>query len=280
MRDVRRYRLIVPALALALSALALGGPAPVSATGQVTVLAQAQDIQLPEGDLLFKVTAFAVPAGQASVTHAHLSGFDYSRAGTHVQITGGQRRVVGPGQAAYIDTGVEHTHAALDGAAFTFWFVSVRPEAQRGVPPVWPYPGARILWESAAFRVPPGGAWAEVLSEVRLAGPGDAVAGLSAHGPVGLVVLEGQVTVGGQVLQAEGAAVQPQGDPGPVADTGTGGARVLAIQVVPTGLAPGLPNTGAGGAHQPQAGLWLALLIALLTALVGLGTAAARRAAR
>ena len=120
---------------------------------------------------------------------------------------------------------MEHTHAALDWAAYTLWFVAVRPEPQRGISPVWPYPGARVLGETAAFRVAPGGAWAAVLSEVRLTGRGDTAAGLSAHGPVGLVVLEGQVRVGSRDLQAEGTAMQPHRAPGPVANTGTAVAR-------------------------------------------------------
>lgn len=242
-RSLRGMAMIT--IALALTVLCFGIPFTVQADSQETTIAQAIGTQLPAGDLFFRFNTNAVPANVPGVTHTHLSGFDYSRDGTHIQVTAGHEKVLTVGQAAYIETGQEHTHMSLGGGAFTFWFIAVRPEASRGAPPLWPYPGARILGETERFQLPYAGPWDQLLTEVRLR-PGDTASSLSTAGPAGIIVLEGQVTIGGKVLEAEGTTMQPWGDTRTLTNAGAGTARLIVLHVVPRGRVPVLP-----GGNQP-----------------------------
>ncbi len=132
--------------------------------------------------------------------------------------------------------------------------------------------------ETASFQVAAPGPYDLVLSETRLSNPGDTVAGLGKDGPAGVAVLEGQVSLGGQTLTAEGTALQQPGDAGTFTNTGTGPARLLTLQVRSAGAAPGLPNTGAGGRQTDAAVLATAGLAGLGTAaLVACGWLALRR---
>jgi hypothetical protein len=72
-----------------------------------------------------------------------------------------------------------------------------------------------------------GGAYDVVLSEARLPMAGDAVALPARSGPVGLWLVEGQVSLGGQVLAPGGVAVLRPGAAATLTSAG-GGARVLA----------------------------------------------------
>jgi hypothetical protein len=233
--------LAMTTLALALMVFCFGIPFTAQAQSQETIIAQALGTQLPAGDLFFRFNATPVPANVPGVTHTHLSGFDYSRVGTHVQVTAGREKVLSVGQAAYIETGQEHTHMSSGGSAFTFWFIAVRPEATRGAPPVWPYPGARIVGETEKFQLPYAGPWDQLLTEVQLR-PGETVGSLSTAGPAGLIVLEGAVSIGGTVLTAEGTTLQPWGDARTLTNTGAGTTRLIVLHVVPRGKVPVLPG--------------------------------------
>jgi hypothetical protein len=228
-------------ITLTLTLLCFGIPFTAQAQSQETIIAQALGTRLPAGDLFFRFNATPVPANVPGVTHTHLSGFDYSRQGTHVQVTAGREKVLSVGQAAYIETGQEHTHMSSGGGAFTFWFIAVRPEATRGAPPVWPYPGARILGETEKFQLPYAGPWDQLLTEVRLR-PGESISSLSTAGPAGIIVLEGAVSIGGKALAAEGTTLQAWGDTQTLTNTGAGTTRLIVLHVVPRGKVPVLPG--------------------------------------
>jgi quercetin dioxygenase-like cupin family protein len=219
---------------------------------QQTVLARGRD-DLPAEDLLFRIAESSLPAGQPGVTHAHASGFDYAVEGTHVLTVGGTRHVVAPGQATWVGTLQEHTHADL-GAGMRFWFIAVRPSSTRGLPGMWPYPGSRLRSESEDFRLTTSGPHDLVLSEIRLTRPGDAIGPLAQRGPVGVTVVEGQVSLGGQVLLHEGVVIQWPDNRSTFVNAGAGPARMLALAVMPAGApAALLPQTGDG--LSPAAGL-------------------------
>ncbi len=271
----RRLGAVTTAVAIAM--LAVLWPLAAAADTQQRVVAQAQVAQLPAGDLIVRFMDLTVPAGQPAVTHMHGVGFTYAVDGTHLFTAAGRETPLAPGQAAWIGAQEPHGHGAAAGASSHFWFVLVGPAATKGTPPTWPYPTAHIAGETASFQVAAPGPYDLVLSEVRLERPGDAVAALGQGGPTGVAVLEGQVSLGGQALTAEGTVLQQPGDTGAFTNTGAGTARLLALQVRASSTAPGLPNTGAGGgARAPLA--WLALAVLATVLLVGgLGL---RRAAR
>jgi quercetin dioxygenase-like cupin family protein len=257
------------AAALVALVAVLGAIAPVAAADtRQAVVAQQQVAQLPAGDLIFRFMDLTVPAGQPAVTHMHGAGFTSAVEGTHLFTAAGKETPLAPGQAAWIGAQEPHGHGAVPGASSHFWFILVGPASTKGVPPTWPYPTAHIAGETANFQFAAPGPYNLVLSEVRLQNPGDTVAALGKDGPTGVAVLEGQVSLGAQVLKAEGTALQQPGDTGTFANTGTGPARLLTLQVRSAGATPQLPNTGAGGGNHPSA-LWLiaALLATLLLAL-------------
>lgn len=254
------------ALVVLIATLSVIAPVAAADTRQ-TVVAQQQLAQLPAGDLIVRFMDLTVPLGQPAVTHMHGAGFTYAVEGTHLLTAAGQETPLAPGQAAWIGAQEPHGHGAVAGASSHFWFVLVGPAATKGTPPTWPYPTAHIAGETASFQVAAPGPYDLVLSETRLQNPGDTVAALGKGGPTGVAVLEGQVSLGGQVLKAEGTTLQQPGDAGTFTNTGTGPARLLTLQVRSAGAAPGLPNTGAGGGRAGAA-------VPVASGLAGLGTAA------
>lgn len=274
-RPPRRMGAVIAAVALA--ALAVLWPLAVGAETQQRVVAQAQVAQLPAGDLIVRFMDLTVPTGQPAVTHMHGAGFTYAVDGTHVFTAAGKETSLAPGQAAWIGAQEPHGHGAAAGGTSHFWFVLVGPAATKGTPPTWPYPTAHIAGETASFQVAAPGPYDLILSEVRLERPGDTVAALGQGGPTGVAVLEGQVRLGGQALAVEGTVLQQPGDSGTFTNSGTGTARLLALQVRAASTAPGLPNTGAGGGARASL-VWFALA-ALATVLLA-GGLRLRRAAR
>jgi hypothetical protein len=229
---------------LALSVVALA-PADVSAQAQAqrTVLAQGRD-ELPADELMFRLNEVPIPAGQPSVTQAHASGFDYSVEGTEALTIGGTPHVTPAGHATWIGAQEEHTHADA-GTGVRFWVLAVRPASTRGAPPTWPYPGARIVGESEGFRLATSGVYDQVLSEIRLPRPGDATGPLAQRWPVGIAIVEGQVSMGGRALAPEAVAIQRPDSREAFVNVGAGPARLLALSVMPAGAAPTqLPHTG------------------------------------
>jgi quercetin dioxygenase-like cupin family protein len=263
---------------LAVLACLLVAPATAWANSQQTTLARSGGVQLPAGDLIVRVLDLTVPADQPAVTHMHGAGFTYAVAGAHVFTAGGNETVLAPGQAAWIGAQESHGHGARAGATSHFWFILVGPAASRGTPPTWPYTPARIAGESASFRPAEAGARDLVLTAIQLARPGDTVGPLGQHGPVGVALLEGQVSGGGQALQAGVPVLQQPGDTATFTNTGAGAARLLALYVLPPGRAPGMPATGAGGGAPPTAA-WLAPALLTGGLLAGL-VVRRRRAAR
>jgi quercetin dioxygenase-like cupin family protein len=227
-------------LALSIGAFA---PAGVSAQALRSVLAQGREV-LPADDLMFKVNEVTIPAGQPSVTQSHPSGFDYAVEGTEALTVHDMRHLTPAGKATWIGPQEEHTHAEAGGGV-RFRVIAVRPASMRGVPPTWPYPGARIISESESFRLATAGVYDQVLSEIRLPRPGDTTGPLAQRGPVGVAIVEGQVSMGDRVLAPEALAVQQPGNREVFTNTGAGPARLLALAVTPAGDAPAqLPRTG------------------------------------
>ena len=130
----------------------------------------------------------------------------------------------------------------------------MRSASTRGVPPTWPYPGARIRGESADVRLGPAGAYDLVLSEVLLPAAGAAAGPLARPGPVGVTVVAGDVWFGGQPVPTEDVVVQSPGDTRAFANAGPGPARLLVLAVTPAGAGPAqLPRTGVPAPLLPLA---------------------------
>jgi quercetin dioxygenase-like cupin family protein len=258
---------------LAVSIVALA-PAGVSAQVQRTVLAQGRE-ELPADELMFKLNEVSIPAGQPGVTQAHPSGFDYAVEGTEALTVGGTPHVTAVGQATWIGPQEEHTHAEAGGGV-RFWVLAVRPASTRGVQPTWPYPGARIVGESENFQLATAGLYDQVLSEIRLPRPGDSTGALAQRGPVGVAIVEGQVSMGGRALPPGALAIQSPGGREVLTNTGAGPARLLALAVSPAGAAPAqLPRTGGLSAGGVPAALRV-MLAAAAVGLVVLGVALGR----
>ena len=238
-------------------------PVAVSAQAQQTVLARGQE-ELAAGGMLFRINDNTLPPGQPGVTHAHASGFDYAVEGTHVLAVRGVEREAMQGQATWVGPQEEHTHGSRNQAGMRFWFVAFRPAATRGVPGVWPYPGSRIRSESEDVQVA-AGPYELVLSEIRLARPGDAIGPLARTGVVGVTVVDGAARFGGQPIPADGLVVQHPGDARTFTNVGPGPARLLALTVSRAGAVQ-LPRTGGPAPVLP---------IALAAAAAGLVTLAA-----
>jgi LPXTG-motif cell wall-anchored protein len=108
------------------------------------------------------------------------------------------------------------------------------------------------------------GAYDVVLSEALLPAAGDAVTLPALRGPTGLWLVAGQASLGGQALAPDGVAVVRPGAGATLTSAG-GGARVLALAVLPSGAAGAagqLPRTGGGDtALLLVVGLGLALAV-------------------
>lgn len=222
------------------------------------VIAQAA-MTLPQGESIFRFIDLALPAGQPAVTHMHFAGFTYAVDGPSTVTLDGKETTLAQGQALWTPAQAMHTHGTVPGSGSHFWFVAVTPASLRGLAPVWPYPSAHIVGDTASFAVTDTNPRTVVLSEIRLSNAGDAAGVLNAAGPIGVAVIEGQVSLGGQVLQAQGTTMQQQGATERFTNTGVGGARLLVLSVVPTSAAsqpaaapataapPSAPRTGGGG---------------------------------
>lgn len=255
LQNRREWRWASHAGALLALCVILFTPALASAQAQQTVLARGTD-DLPATELIFRINESALPPGQPGVTHAHASGFDIAVEGTHVLTVDAVRHVVSPGEATWVGTQQEHTHADL-GAGMRFWFFAVRPASTRGVPGVWPYPDRRIRSESEDFRLSTAGPHDLVLSEIRLPRPGDTAGPLAQRGPVGVTVVDGQVRFGSQMLAPEELFVQWPDNRAVFTNAGTGPARLRALSILPAGGPPAqLPRTGTGSnvSQAPQQG--------------------------
>jgi quercetin dioxygenase-like cupin family protein len=230
-----------------------------SAESQQGVIAQASVI-LPPGEMIFRFIDLVQPAGQPAVTHMHFAGFTYAVEGSSTVSLDGKETTLAQGQGIWIPAQATHTHGAVVGSGSHFWFVAVTPVALRGLAPVWPYPNAHIIGDTASFTVADTSPRTLTLSEVRLANPGDTVASPNQNGPTGVAVIEGQVTVGGQALAAGGTTMQPQSGTDTYMNTGTSAARLLVLSVAPAAAAsppaapaqasatpPSAPPTGGGG---------------------------------
>jgi quercetin dioxygenase-like cupin family protein len=210
------------------------------------VIGQAS-MTLPQGEAIFRFIDLALPAGQPAVTHMHFAGFTYAVEGQSTVSLDGKDTTLAQGQALWIPAQATHTHGSVPGSGSHFWFVAVTPASLRGLAPVWPYPSAHIVGDTASFAVTDTNPRTIMLSEVRLANPGDTAAALNAAGPVGVAVLEGQVSLDGQVLQAQGTTMQQQGAAERFTNSGTGVARLLVLAAPSIVAPPSAPRTGGGG---------------------------------
>jgi len=228
-------RIVTGLLALT---LALATASAAFADTRETELARARVEALPAEDLLFRVVDLELPPGQPGVAHAHASGFDYAVEGTHVLTVRDQQQIVRTGQATWVGMQEQHTHASINQEGMRFWFIAVRPASTRGTPAVWPHPVGRIRDESDDFRPVAGGPHDLILSEIWLGQPGDEAGPLALRGPVGVTLVDGQASLGGQELGAENVVIQRPGDAARIRNTGAGPARLLALAVVPIAAAP------------------------------------------
>jgi LPXTG-motif cell wall-anchored protein len=241
--------------------------APAAAEGGQSVIARQAGVAFTAGDRFVRLADVPLAAGGAPVTHAHPPGFAYAVVEPHALTIAARRTLLSPGQAGWVGNQEEHTHARGSDAAGRFYFVGVFPAAARGVIPPGVAP-TRTL-DSETFPVA-AGTYDVLLTEARLPAAGDTATLPVQNGPAGLVLIEGQATLGGRALPAEGVVVLRAGEAAALTSA-AGGARVLALALVPASApAPTqLPRTGSPGPALP---------LALGAALAGLGWLARRRA--
>jgi hypothetical protein len=167
---------------------------------------------------------------------------------------GGRRILLAPGEAAWSGDQAQHSHERGSDAAGRFFFFGISPASARG----GPSGGTVRDTEDVALGA---GVYDVVLSEARLPAAGDTVTLPVRGGPTGLWLVEGQATIGGQALAADGAVLVRPGTPATLS-TDVGGARVLALTLSPEGPAQ-LPRTGEAASSRPA-------LLAVLACAAGL----------
>ena len=237
----------VTAAVLAIVAASLVAPvAPAAAVGQHVVIAQQRNVTLGGGEWLARLADVPLAAGAAPVTHTHTQGFTLAVTGPHDLILSSRRVMLAPGQAAWVGEQEDHTHAPGSDAAGRFYFIGMFPSANRGTVPSGIAPSEPRLRETETFSVA-AGPYDMVLSEVRLPAAGDAVTLSAQNGPAGLWLGEGQASLSGQALRADGATLVRPGT-ATTLTSAAGGARVIMLAALPAGAAstPGLlPRTGS-----------------------------------
>lgn len=202
-------------------------PTALGTTGKV--LSEVKLSNLPEGAVFVSFIDVPQPAGN-SLTDKHLGGFVYAVQGVQrLAVGAGPSKDLNPGEAAFIEDGVTHSHSNPGGSASDWYFVGIRPAAQRSGP--LPLPQAKIVYATRDLAAFTPGTYGETLRVTTIQAGGRTAA--HKHGGFEtFIVLEGSVKVRvagrspARLGRGQGAEIPP-GTPLQVFNDGSGDAKLL-----------------------------------------------------
>src|SRR5258708_21496087 len=127
----------------------ISSPLTVRAAGPTsTVLAKGTIAKLPDGDLIFRVVDLKLNSGDKMVTHKHGAGMEYAIDGPNELITDNKTTMLNPGETAWIDDQVQHSHATDGKTGTHFLFMYLWPGAKKGAPMAPGFQDAFVAFES------------------------------------------------------------------------------------------------------------------------------------
>jgi quercetin dioxygenase-like cupin family protein len=201
------------------------------ATGQVSTL--------PQGNLFANILSASQSAG-SSVVHKHVASFVYEVNGTQtVQMQGGPKQTLNPGDAVFIQNDATHTHTNPGSTTNLWYLIALRPTTV--ATPTPSLPNQKTVYETPTLptSVFPKGAYCESLLKTEQQANGR-TASQRYSGLELLHVLEGsvKVDVAGQdtktLKTGESTYVLPN-TPVQVSNAGTSVARFLSFDAWPQG---------------------------------------------
>lgn len=238
----RRVGLIVAAtLILAAACGGSASPAPSTATPSAApsvtsnILASGPLASIPAGALFVNYLDLPQAAGGV-IKHAHLPGFVYAVSGTpEMDVDGAAPTMIQPGNAAFIGSGVMHSHINPGTSGNDWWFVALRPAASRPLATI--VAGQKELYTTPDLTTVATGTYTETLIDSRLPATGiDRQSGPSMRV---LYVIEGDITVSGDagMVSTASAGQGLYSLPGAnlVLTAGARGAHYITFTMTPTG---------------------------------------------
>ena len=208
------------------------------------LLAEGPLPQLPASPYYINVLDLPQDAG-GTITHSHVGGFVYGVSGiTTMKQADGTQTALNSGEAAFIGSGVAHTHLNAGSTTNDWYYVCLRPSSTRNGAPI--VAGQKVLFETPDLPELAAGAYTERLMLVTIEEGGRGAP--HTHGGIEtLYVLSGTVRLrlAGRdvVLKAGEGFSHPGGTPIQDVNAGPGQARTLAFFVTPNG-APFRTDTG------------------------------------
>lgn len=207
--------------------------APPSVTS--SVLASGPLLSIPAGALFVNYLDLPQAAGGV-IKHAHIPGFVYAVSGTpEMDVDGAAPAIIQPGNAAFIGSGVMHSHVNPGTSGNDWWFIGLRPAASRPLATI--VAGQKELYATPDITTMAAGSYTEMLTDSRLPTKGvDRQAG-----PVIRViyVLEGDLTVSGDATMvstaSSGQGFYSLAGANLVLTAGAAGAHYLTFTMTPTG---------------------------------------------
>jgi quercetin dioxygenase-like cupin family protein len=227
----QQAQIVTPTSTPSTQAQAKGSTDTTLATGQVSTL--------PQGDLLANILSVAQPAG-SSVTPQHGAAFVYQVSGTQtVQVQGGTKQTLNPGDATFIQSGVTHTHTNSGKTANQWYLIGINSTTASTPTPA--LPGQKTIYQTPTLptSVFPKGTYCENL--VKTAQQANGRTASQRHSGLEVLnVLDGsvKVDVAGQdpkTLSAGDSTYILPNTPMQVSSTGTGSASFLCFNVWPQG---------------------------------------------
>lgn len=212
-------------------AAAAAAPPSVSSS----ILASGPLLSIPAGALFVNYLDLPQTAGGV-IKHAHIPGFVYAVSGTpEMDVDGAAPAMIQPGNAAFIGSGVMHSHVNPGTSGNDWWFIGLRPAASRPLATI--VAGQKELYTTPNLTTIAPGSYTESLTDSRLAATGvDRQAG-----PVVRVifVLDGDLAVSGDagMVSTASAGQGLYSLPGAnlVLTAGSAGAHYLTFTMTPTG---------------------------------------------
>lgn len=218
-------------LLLAIPGLAHDESAPIT-----TVLSQGTLPNLPDGDLMFRIVDLTLNPGTPGVTHAHPAGAFYQIEGTQMLTIEDDMAMLQPGQGAWVDAGITHTHANDGADGMHFLFMTVAPMAAKGTPILPGFDVSFAAFESTPLKFTDRNTQDVTLSDIVFeAGQTSDLA--PANGPMTLSVQDGKfaVELGDIALtmqKGDYVLVQPNTSVHIISDPNVGG-HMLTLSVIP-----------------------------------------------
>jgi quercetin dioxygenase-like cupin family protein len=208
-----------------------------SATPSVTssILASGPLPSIPAGALFINYLDLPQAAGGV-IKHAHIPGFVYAVSGTpEMDVEGAAPAMIQPGNAAFIGSGVMHSHVNPGTSGNDWWFIGLRPAASRPLATI--VAGQKELYTTPDLTTIATGSYTEMLTDSRLAAKG--VDRQSGQVIRVLYVVEGDVTVSGDagMVSTASAGQGLYSLPGAtlVLTAGAAGAHYITFTMTPAG---------------------------------------------